>query len=70
MNGTWLTLFAVGAVTFAYRLSCIEFGASARSLMSHPRFGRLLRFGRWKIHVDSDACGRQQQRQQTDLKRK
>ncbi|HWL87827.1 MAG TPA: AzlD domain-containing protein [Polyangiaceae bacterium] len=44
MNGTWLTLFAVGAVTFAYRLSCIEFGASARSLMSHPRFGRLLRF--------------------------
>jgi len=44
MTGTWLTLFTVGAATFAYRLSCIEFGGSDGALLARPRWRRLLRF--------------------------
>jgi branched-subunit amino acid transport protein len=45
MNGTWLTLFAVGAATFAYRLSCIEFGTALQAgVLGNPRTRRLLRF--------------------------
>ncbi len=46
MNGTWSTLIAVGAATFAYRISCIELGAGAgsKSLQAGSRFGRMLRF--------------------------
>ncbi|WP_394848032.1 AzlD domain-containing protein [Pendulispora brunnea] len=45
MNGTWLTLFAVGAATFAYRLSCIEFGSNLEAgVLGNPRARRLLRF--------------------------
>ncbi|WP_394826679.1 AzlD domain-containing protein [Pendulispora albinea] len=44
MNGTWLTLFAVGAATLGYRLSCIEFSASASAWLARPAIRRLLRF--------------------------
>jgi branched-subunit amino acid transport protein len=41
MNTTWMTLFLVGASTFAYRASCI---AGGRSFTGKPRAQRVLRF--------------------------
>jgi len=42
MSSIWITLFAVGAVTFAYRFSCMGFATATFAENRHLR--RLLRF--------------------------